>query len=92
VVLDLRNKLIATKHISFHTEPIDFRMLFKNIKPCSTIILRVLFRCGNWSVTVRGENRLRAFERPERYLDVKTRERQVVRAKCRLSCCLLVVL
>jgi hypothetical protein len=38
-------------------------MPFKNVKLCITIILRVLFGCENWSVTVREEYRLREFQR-----------------------------
>lgn len=63
MVLDLCHKISAIKYISFHTEPINSRILFKNIKLCRTIILSVLLGCENWSVTVREKYRLRDFER-----------------------------
>jgi len=39
-------------------------LLSKNlkIKVCRTIILRVLFRCETWSLTLREEHRLSVFE------------------------------
>jgi len=62
VVLELCRKISAIKYISFHTEPINYRILFKNIELCRTIILSVLLGCENWYVTVREEYSRKEFE------------------------------
>jgi hypothetical protein len=53
---------VLRKRISLHIEPINSRILFKNIKIYRIIVFPVLFWCENWSVAVREEYRLRGFE------------------------------